>query len=1729
MLEQSFWGASGHVSFDDAGERAGTVQYEVLNHAGESQLQRVALWSADLNYAECVAGCHPVVWSTGHATPPTHTRSYRVGIALDLSSLYGVRVSAILMALADIARDPSMLLGTALLFMLEHSNCNAADGREAARRLYAKGADVVIGTSCSSGSRGAQELLELFQIPQISGSATSASLSTDGTTEVDAYPYFMRTTPSDRHQAIAMADMVLYYNWSRVATVAVEDDYGLPGIGAFHSAAEERGIEIPAAHRLTYAYGLQNFSEVVTGLQDSRAYIIVLFGHSADISTLLEQAYAAGVGGEGYVWIGSDGTASSKTWDSMSVELSDEEKNDIMRGYLGLTPYIDTSTPEYMAFAERWAAQPATVDEATGECSDEVDDAGAPIWRRYDVVNGTTYSWCIGTNYADEEISQFSIYDYDATYVMARALQELLGRQEGNVIEHAQLKEAMLQQSFTGASGQIAFDDVGDRTTGVFYEVLNHAGDSQLRHIGSWNAASKFTECAEAALDTADCHPVVWSTGMGMVPKTSHLYVGLLGAMVSEDGERSTNGGALTAGTLLALAAINEDTNILPDTTLLLAMEDGKCSDVGGKRGATVLQSRGSSTSVTLAAEFFFMRTAYSDGDQSRAMADMVHYYNWTRVATVAVDNNYGINGIEEFHNAAKNFGIDILGAHRLTYPDGTKDFSEVVAGLHESRAYIIVMYVWMSDIGRLMEQAYASGVGGEGYVWIVSESGKNLQRIYDSMSSELSIEEKNHILQGYFGMVISVNTSTPECMAYAERWAAQPATVDAQTGKCSEALDDVGSPIWLRPYNDSTQFYCMGADVNASDPFHNIAMMSHDAVFVVSKALHELVEVRGRIEIDGWELMEAMLEQSFTGLTGLLEFKSDGDRTGDVSYEVVRAGKGTSPNTRQVGTWSIASKYEECDQSLQGCDPIDWPTEDGTVPPTSYVNIGVAGGLVGNVSGSMQNLGWGGEHVAAIALAIAEVNRDGLLLPSTKLRFLLQDSKCEADAGRDAAVRLLLADADVVVGTSCTSSSEPAQQELKTSSVPQISGAASSPSLSKYSYFMRTIPSDSYMATAMADMVQYYNWTRVATVAVDNDYGRYGIEEFHHAAAARSIDVVQALTFSSYNTEDLSEVVAGLQRSRANIIVVFAYDVEIGRLMEQAYAAGVGGEGYVWIGSDTQSRMWGEMSSQLSEQQKSDIMRGYLGPVPYTNKSTPEYMAFAERWAAQPATVDEATGECSDEVDDAGAPIWMRYDADNDSSTYDVCVGFNRTDAQADQQAHNAIDRYAPYFYDATMVVARALHQLLLQQTTDNIVGAQLRDSMVEQSFVRATGHISFNEAGDRDGGIQYEVLNHAGDSRLQRVAFHSSSRYSECTDDCHPVVWSSGAERPQDGTCEAGRVFRAEANRCEPCEAGTFHDSQAEDCLPCEPGTVTLDVGAAACLACRDLQATYYQDLTGQASCKDCPLGADCSSGVSAVGLEGYWRDAPERESLYECYPKDFCLGEVAPYQDPGCLEGQSGPLCSVCAAGYVRSQVDPKERCTRCEGGDVGHAFVILLILLIALVCLKALAFLYWPWIQHYRGMVARRTVDGGGDTAALRAAGEVGVLVEATPERGAGRSNMARRSTIRFPDKMEEVRDMFIRNFGWIYELLLTATPLTAIHQYIDSAMKALTEQGFPGYTLGTEIAASLISFSQVLGSFVEMRIDWPKDLERALSQLNINRYLSLDLTGFQCRLPSNFYK
>ncbi|KAK3267833.1 hypothetical protein CYMTET_23633 [Cymbomonas tetramitiformis] len=586
-------------------------------------------------------------------------------------------------------------------------------------------------------------------------------------------------------------------------------------------------------------------------------------------------------------------------------------------------------------------------------------------------------------------------------------------------------------------------------------------------------------------------------------------------------------------------------------------------------------------------------------------------------------------------------------------------------------------------------------------------------------------------------------------------------------------------------------------------------------------------------------------------------------------------------------------------------------------------------------------------------------------MIPGAQLVFALKDSKCDETSAKSAALELQEWGAQVVVGPDCSGEARASQTVLEHYSIPQISGSASSASLSSstdstsgqdpYPWFMRTIPSDDLQARAMANLVHYYNWTRVVTIAVENDYGLHGIEAFHEAAVSLGILVAEEdrLSFAE-DTVDFGATVQELRELRAYIFVMFAYAEDAGPLMEQAYAAGVGGEGYVWIGSEAtaESATWESMSDTLSEDEKKDIMRGYLGVRPYLNTSTAEYKAFAERWRAQPATLDEESGECSTEVDDAGSPIWMRYDLDGNATTYDACIGMDYSNI------NDTISLYATYYYDAVYVVGHALHSLLLQNASNRHSPDELRDAMLAQSFVGPTGHVAFNGVGDRSTGVIFEVVNHAGESRLQHVGTWSTEAgYRECKmesqqeQECHAIVWSSGEMLPLDGSsCIAGAVFDVQLYQCEPCRAGTFHDTASDSCPPCSIGTVSVDPGATTCLNCRDLQATFYQDEEGQAECKDCPEGADCSSGVSAVGQKGYWRDSPERSLFYECFnPEDgTCLGESSPYAGQGCQEGHEGPLCSVCGADYARgSRYDLLGKCTKCSGDGENLAYLALII--------------------------------------------------------------------------------------------------------------------------------------------------------------------------------------
>lgn len=72
----------------------------------------------------------------------------------------------------------------------------------------------LIGPGSSQNSIQVQNLLQIFNLPEIGFSATSMELSNK-----NLYKYFLRVVPSDKYQGKAMLDIVLRYNWTYISTV----------------------------------------------------------------------------------------------------------------------------------------------------------------------------------------------------------------------------------------------------------------------------------------------------------------------------------------------------------------------------------------------------------------------------------------------------------------------------------------------------------------------------------------------------------------------------------------------------------------------------------------------------------------------------------------------------------------------------------------------------------------------------------------------------------------------------------------------------------------------------------------------------------------------------------------------------------------------------------------------------------------------------------------------------------------------------------------------------------------------------------------------------------------------------------------------------------------------------------------------------------------------------------------------------------------------------------------------------------------------------------------------------------------------------------------------------------------------------------------------------------------------------------------------------------------------
>ncbi|KAM3861429.1 LOW QUALITY PROTEIN: metabotropic glutamate receptor 1-like [Diretmus argenteus] len=359
----------------------------------------------------------------------------------------------------------------------------------------------VIGPGSSSVAIQVQNLLQLFNIPQIAYSATSIDLS-----DKTLFKYFLRVVASDTLQARAMLD-IQAVNWTYVSAVHTEGNYGESGMEAFKELASLEGLCIAHSDKIYSNAGEKHFDRLLRKLRERlpKARVVVCFCEGMTVRGLLMAMRRLGVFGE-FLLIGSDGWADrdevvegyeQEAEGGITMKLQSELVTSFDDYFLKLR--LDTNTRNPW-FPEFW--------QYRFQCRLPGHPQENKNYKRVCSGNESLHE-----NYVQDSKMGFVI---NAIYAMAHGLHDMhteicppgTGLCEAmDPIDGSKLLDYLLKTSFRGVSGEeVYFDQNGD--TPGRYDIMNlqSVADSRYNYInvGSWHEGILNIDDSKLWLNSSD-------------------------------------------------------------------------------------------------------------------------------------------------------------------------------------------------------------------------------------------------------------------------------------------------------------------------------------------------------------------------------------------------------------------------------------------------------------------------------------------------------------------------------------------------------------------------------------------------------------------------------------------------------------------------------------------------------------------------------------------------------------------------------------------------------------------------------------------------------------------------------------------------------------------------------------------------------------------------------------------------------------------------------------------------------------------------------------------------------------------------------------------------------------------------------------------------------------------------------------------------------------------------
>ncbi|KFD51677.1 hypothetical protein M513_07373, partial [Trichuris suis] len=584
-------------------------------------------------------------------------------------------------------------------------------------------------------------------------------------------------------------------------------------------------------------------------------------------------------------------------------------------------------------------------------------------------------------------------------------------------------------------------------------------------------------------------------------------------------------------------------------------------------------------------------------------------------------------------------------------------------------------------------------------------------------------------------------------------------------------------------------------------------------------------------------------------------------------------------------------------------------------------------------------------QRLEAMLYAVDKINMDDQLLPTIKLGVHIMDTchqdthalertlelirstfameytkkyKCRTyDSPFDVAIPKPVV---AVIGAASSQVSAMVSNVLRLFKTPQISYSSTSVELSdksRFGYFSRVVPPDSFQAQAMADVVKQLGWNFVAVLADEGTYGEPAYEAFRLIASRQGICIsIYEKIRRYYREEDFLKLIMALQKERSVGVVTFCHEDNIKKLMKAVVELKLTGR-FAWIGSDN----WGTKRAAVAQHPSASFGAITVQPKSGVNEGTNERL---RKGSSLGNFQDFNLYFTSLRPESNHRNVWFDEFWEkqfNCSLSSLACKGalkaFNAlhvtcnrrmrlpTIAAHSLQEHHVQEAYVSSVIDAVYLFAHSLHQLLL----DNCYGVPFKQCNVSQhidgkTLLKYIRTVKFNGTNNEEISL---------DSKGDRKARYNIYQFHDLHKYYVPVgEWT-------------GRLFLSKTQIRKGFPQRIIPTSMCSD--PCKKNEFKTIVTPGCCWTCLPCN-TETSIMPNKTSCIPCKIGylpdeykSECVRMIPQyIKWNTWWALVPATFSTFGIVASLFVLYIFVQFNNTPLIKASGRELCYVMLAGII-----------------------------------------------------------------------------------------------------------------------------------------------------------------------------------------------------------------